>query len=329
MSVRSGRLPIRVCLLFTILLGGTALAASACGGGSADSKSVQVKLVTQVVSNPTETPEPGTSPTAIVPPELVLSTVEVYQSGAILVSVTGDISGGTATFLGRNFKLSQGKQSMFAFVGVDTEDPTGAQPLRVDVTLANGSKATLKDSITVLSTEWTLDALDFTEEQTETLLDPAVVSAEEAMLKTLYSGVTPEKLWDGIWEMPVNGAITARYGEQRAINGSAPSGHHSGTDIGADFGTPILATNAGRVVLARQLKVHGNMIVIDHGGGLFSGYAHLSAFNVTEGQRVEQGQQIGEVGSTGLSTGAHLHWEMASQGILLDALRFTDGSNGF
>ena len=306
-----------------------ALLSAACGNAGADSRGIQVTLVTRVVSNPTETPIPGVSPTPIVPPGLVLSAVEVYQAGAVLVSVTGDITGGAATFLGRNFKLAQGKQSMFAFVAIDTEDPTGPQPLRVDVTLANSSKANLQDTITVLPTEWTTEALDFTEEQTETLLDPTVVSEEAAMLKTLYSGVTPEKLWEGPWEMPVNGAITARYGEQRSINGSVPSGHHGGTDIGAELGTPVLATNSGRVVLARQLKVHGNMIVIDHGGGLFSGYAHLSAFNVTEGQLVEQGQQVGEVGSTGLSTGAHLHWEMASQGILLDALRFTDGTNGF
>ncbi len=329
MPASPGRYGKPLLALVALALGSVTIVSAACGSANADSKSIQVTLVTQVVPNPTATPVPGVSPTPIVPPELVLSTLEVYQAGAILVSVTGDITGGTANFLGRNFKLAKGKQSMFAFVAVDTEDPTGPQPLRVEVTLANSSKATLQDTITVLPTEWTVDALDFTEEQTETLLDPTVVSEEIAMLKTLYSGVTPEKLWDGLWEMPVNGAITARYGEQRSINGSVPSGHHGGTDIGAELGTPILATNSGRVVLARQLKVRGNMVIIDHGGGLFSGYAHLSAFNVTEGQRVEQGQQIGEVGSTGLSTGAHLHWEMASQGILLDALRFTDGTNGY
>jgi murein DD-endopeptidase MepM/ murein hydrolase activator NlpD len=71
------------------------------------------------------------------------------------------------------------------------------------------------------------------------------------------------------------------------------------------------------------------MVIIDHGGGLFSGYAHLSQINVTEGQMVTAGDIIGLVGTTGLSTGPHLHWEMASQGVWLDALRFTDGTNGF
>jgi murein DD-endopeptidase MepM/ murein hydrolase activator NlpD len=123
--------------------------------------------------------------------------------------------------------------------------------------------------------------------------------------------------------------VTARYGEQRSINGSVPSGHHGGTDFGAEEGTQVRSTNSGRVVLARELKVRGFMVVIDHGGGVYSGYSHLSAIHVAELQEVEAGQHIADVGTTGLSTGAHLHWEMASQGIFLDALRFIDGSNGY
>ena len=307
-----------------------ALSAVACGGASAGGDDqIKVTLVTPVSSSPTASVVVGASPTALVAPELVLSTVEVYQAGAVLVSVTGDITGGTASFLGRNFKLAKGAQSMFAFVAVDTGDPVGAAPLKVDVTLTNGSKATLQDTIHVLRTEWTVDSLEFSEEQTQVLLDPKVVADEFAMLRTIYSGVSPQKLWDGPWLLPVPGALTARYGEQRSINGSVPSGHHGGTDFGALEGTQVLATNSGRVVLARQLKVRGNMVVIDHGGGLFSGYAHLNAFHVAEGQRVEAGEHIADSGNTGLSTGAHVHWEMASQGILLDALRFTDGTNGY
>lgn len=303
--------------------------AAGCGGNSSASDGIEVKLVTPVNPDATPTLAPGETATPSIPPELVLSTVEVYQAGAVLVSVTGDITGGTANFLGRNFKLAKGAQSMFAFVAVDTEDPTGPQQLRVEVTLTAGSNAVLQDTLTVLPTEWTTDSLEFTDQQTTDLLDPKVTADELAMLKRLYAGVRPEKLWSGGWGMPVNGALTARYGEQRSINGSVPSGHHGGTDLGGEEGTPVLSTNAGRVVLARELKVRGNMVVIDHGGGLFSGYSHLSAFNVTEGQVVEAGQYIADVGNTGLSTGAHLHWEMASQGVLLDALRFTDGSNGF
>ena len=315
--------------LLPLFLALAVLCLAACGGSSEASNGIQVKLVTPPNPDATPTLAPGETQTPAVPPELVLSTLEVYQAGAALVSVTGDITGGTATFLGRTYKLAKGSQSMFAFVAVDTGDAPGPHPLKVEVTLTSGSKATLQDELTVLATEWTVDSLEFTDQQTTDLLDPKVTADELAMLKRLYSGVTPEKLWTGAWGLPVNGAITARYGEQRSINGSTPSGHHGGTDIGAEMGTPVLSTNSGRVIMARELKVRGNMVVIDHGGGLFSGYSHLSAIHVTEGQMVEAGEHIADVGNTGLSTGAHLHWEMASQGVLLDALRFTDGTNGF
>jgi len=306
-----------------------ALMLASCGGGNGAETGITVELVTPVSRTATPTVEPGASPTALAPPELVLSTLEVYQAGAVLVSVTGDISGGTASFLGRDFKLSQGAKSMYAFVGVAAEDPTGPHPLKVSVTLKNGSKATLQETIGVLPTDWTVDTLEFTDEQTTQLLDPRVTAEELELITAVYSKVSPEKLWDGAWHIPVTGGVTARYGEQRSINGGPPSGHHGGTDFGAEAGTPVIATNAGRVVLARELKVRGNMVIIDHGGGLYSGYGHLSKIHVQEGQAVAAGDHIADVGNTGLSTGAHLHWEMASQGVFLDALRFTDGTNGF
>jgi hypothetical protein len=278
-------------------------------------------LAAKGVPTPTGTPIP--------PPEMLVSTTDVYQAGAMLVSVVGEITGGTITFLERKSQLTQGKQSMYAFVGVGTDDPVGPHPMKVDFTLKNGSKGSLSTDVNVLKTQWTVDSLTFTEAQTEALLDPNVVDAENKQLEQVYATYTPEKLWDGPWRLPVQGAITARFGEQRSINGSDPSGHHSGTDIGATEGTPVLATNSGRVVMARQMALRGNMVIIDHGGGLLSGYGHMSAFAVAEGQTVQAGDIIGYVGNTGLSTGAHLHWEMAAGGIVVDALRFTDGTDGF
>ncbi len=300
-----------------------------CSSEGNSSGGVTVQLVTPAGPTATPTLIPGQTVAAIEPPELVLSTTEVYQAGAILVSVTGDIKGGQVTFLGRKLPLTPGAQSQYTFVPVEAEDPAGQHPLRVDVTLTTGSKGVLEDTITVLPTAWTVDFLEFTPEQVTELLDPTVIAEELALLKSIYVKVTPGKFWSGFWEVPVQGALTARYGEQRSINGSEPSGHHGGTDFGAAEGTPVTAPNAGKVVLARQLKVRGNMVIIDHGGGLYSGYAHLSEITVAEGQDVALGDQLGLVGNTGLSTGAHLHWEMAAHGVFLDALRFTDGSNGF
>lgn len=321
-------LPVR-WLAAPVLLAVLSFGFSACGSKDAGA-GVVVRIASPTPSAGTNVPgNPATATnTPLPPPELVLSTMEVYQAGAVLVSVTGPVTGGSVTFLKRAYPLTKGAQSMYTFVGVDTDDPTGPQPLHVDFTLTNGSRGALDETITVLKTEWTVESLDFTPEVSE-LLDPQIVNDEAALIHSVYSKVTPEKYWSGGWLLPVDGPITARYGEQRSINGGPVSGHHGGTDIGIDEGTPVKAANAGRVALARELKVHGNMVIIDHGGGLYSGYAHLSRIEVTEGQMVQQGDVIAESGNTGLSTGAHLHWEMAIDGILLDALRFTDGTNGF
>ncbi|MEO6398706.1 MAG: M23 family metallopeptidase [Tepidiformaceae bacterium] len=304
------------------------LTAAACGGDTASDGGAVVTLVTPAGTRP-GVASAVPSGTPIPAPELLLSAVQIYQAGSVLASVTGQVSSGTVTFLGRTLPLTRGTQSLYAFVPTDTEDAPGPHPIRIDFTQPNGTKGTLNDTVSVLKTQWTVDSLTFTESQTETLLDPKVVAAELATLKGVYAKVTVEKLWAGGWQLPLDGPITARFGEQRSINGSEPAGHHGGTDLGVSIGTPVHATNAGRVVLARQLQVRGNMVIIDHGGGLFSGYAHLSTLGVADGQAVEAGEVIGMSGNTGLSTGAHLHWEISSGGVLLDALRFTDGTNGF
>jgi len=260
----------------------------------------------------------------------MLSTINVYQAGAILASVVGDVTSGSINFIGRNYALTKGNHSMYAFIGVDAADPPGPEDVKVSFTTANGSKGTLDESVTVLQTKWDVDVDNLTfDPQTAKLLDPALVNAEEATLNAVYGKITPEKLWNGPWEMPVQGPITAHFGEQRSYQGGPPTGHHSGTDIGVDAGTPVHAANSGRVVLAQMLSERGNMVIIDHGGGLFSGYAHMSEFKVKVGDMVHTGDVIGLAGSTGLATGPHVHWEMSSDGVLLDALRFSDGSNGF
>ena len=87
--------------------------------------------------------------------------------------------------------------------------------------------------------------------------------------------------------------------------------------------------NAGTVVLAGRYLVRGNLVVIDHGGGVLSLYGHMNELAVVTGQPVSKNQVIGYVGSTGLSSGPHLHWELSVAGVLVDGLRWLDGSQGF
>lgn len=110
---------------------------------------------------------------------------------------------------------------------------------------------------------------------------------------------------------PVLGRISTEYGQTRYINGSPTSYHHSGLDIAAPAGTAVKAVNNGKVVLSMFLVLTGNTIIIDHGQGLFSIYYHLQERFVEQDYVVERGQKIGLVGTTGFSTGPHLHFAMS------------------
>ena len=97
---------------------------------------------------------------------------------------------------------------------------------------------------------------------------------------------------------------------------------HEGIDLGAAYGTPIAAAAAGTVIYAGWLGGYGNLDVIDHGGGLSTAYGHQSRISVSVGEQVAQGQIIGDVGSTGHSTGPHLHFEVRVNGQAVDPLGY-------
>ena len=122
----------------------------------------------------------------------------------------------------------------------------------------------------------------------------------------------PERLWEDGFVMPVEGRLTTEFAQIRYVNRELSSSRHSGIDLAAPSGTPVQAPNSGKVTLAAPgLLSTGNTIVIDHGMGLFTSYYHLNAMNVTAGQSVSKGDIIGTVGSTGFSTGAHLHYAVS------------------
>ncbi len=106
---------------------------------------------------------------------------------------------------------------------------------------------------------------------------------------------------------PLAGVKGRNFGRRRIFN-DKPRSPHSGTDLSAPEGTPVEAAAAGRVALAEDLYFSGNLVVLDHGGGVYTLYAHLSRIDVEVGQPVKAGEIVGLVGATGRVTGAHLHW---------------------
>lgn len=147
----------------------------------------------------------------------------------------------------------------------------------------------------------------------------ARIREEAALQERLWNNPTPTMLWSGAFVAPVPQPANSAFGSRSIFNG-VPRSPHSGADFASPAGTPIKAPNSGKVVLVRDLYFSGNSVVIDHGLGLLSVFAHLSAFEVTEGESVTTGQVIGRVGATGRVTGPHLHWTVRANTARVDPL---------
>ncbi|NOZ28823.1 MAG: LysM peptidoglycan-binding domain-containing protein [Chloroflexi bacterium] len=157
------------------------------------------------------------------------------------------------------------------------------------------------------------------------LLDPQKLRAEREKLAEVWADTVDRPLWEGpfVTPLPPRFVTSSPFGTRRSYNGGPVSSYHEGHDFAAPEGTPVVAPAAGRVVLAEPLAVRGNAVAIDHGLGVHTGYWHLSSIDVKPGQRVQVGDVIGRVGTTGLSTGAHLHWELRIGDVPVDPLTWT------
>lgn len=142
--------------------------------------------------------------------------------------------------------------------------------------------------------------------------------AEVAQVKAARAEISPWPFWRADFHWPATGRISTHFGSQR-VYGDVPASYHGGMDIAAPHGTPVTSPIPGVVRLAAgPFALEGNLIIIDHGRGLFSAMMHLSKINVKVGDIVAQGQKIGAIGSTGRSTGPHLHWGMTWNGVKVD-----------
>lgn len=144
------------------------------------------------------------------------------------------------------------------------------------------------------------------------------IKADQQAITKARARDTEDAMWSGPWVWPVIGRISGVYGSQRILNGQ-PRRPHYGVDVAMPTGTPIVAPAAAIVSVAHaDMYFTGGTIILDHGHGVGSLYAHLSALDVVEGQRVRQGERIGRIGATGRVTGAHLHWGMTWYAVNVD-----------
>ncbi|MFW6367697.1 MAG: M23 family metallopeptidase [Halothece sp.] len=142
--------------------------------------------------------------------------------------------------------------------------------------------------------------------------------------------VSPNKHWNGAFLRPSSGSVSTVFGVRRYYNGEfAENYYHKGVDYAAPTGSPIIAPADGEVVLVGRenegFRVHGNTVGIDHGQGILTIFLHLHEIKVKEGQQITAGEQIGTVGTTGISTGPHLHWGLYVNGKSVDPAPWRSG----
>ena len=145
------------------------------------------------------------------------------------------------------------------------------------------------------------------------------IQRESKRVREIFAALNPERIWHSSFQSPVPGAPTSGFGKRSILNGQ-PRSPHTGTDFDADEGTPVKSPNTGKVILVSPLYYSGNTVILDHGQGLYSYFAHLSRFAVVEGDRVSPGELVGYVGATGRVTGPHLHWTVRLNGTRIDPL---------
>jgi len=190
------------------------------------------------------------------------------------------------------------------------------ETLRIEAVAARAAARAEEDRERALLQEVRDRKADF---ELELSLLQAESSAIGEMLRSLQAGQKLAPRRKGTFKSPVNGPISSRFGPRvHPILGDVRV--HTGVDYAVGMGQPIRAAGAGVVVWVGPRGGYGNLVAIDHGGGLATLYAHQSRIDTTVGLRVKTGQVIGYVGSTGMATGPHLHFETREFGVPADPL---------
>ena len=219
--------------------------------------------------------------------------------------------------------LSDDSRQQFAFVPVSALQEPGQYPLIIGYTTAHGEQVTRTWPLEIVAGEYGYQEIQVSEEKALELTSE-VVQAERPRVVELWSQVTPELAWREHFALPIDRQFptTSPFGTRRTYSVADIGTFHAGQDFGAPEGVAVTAPAPGVVVLAEPLAVRGNAVILDHGRGVFTGYWHMSELKVAPGQPVNTGDVLGLVGNTGLSTGAHLHWELRIDGVAVDPMQF-------
>ncbi len=239
----------------------------------------------------------------------------VPQGETRLLRVVGDdIESVTANWLNEVITFWPAEDNNFyGLLATAMEAPTGSTTLSVVVTYADGTQSTLATSLDIVNGAFITQNVNIPANRGY-LLDASVERSELARLESAVSQTTLERLWDSDgFHLPIMNAF-------RVFNGTL-STRHTGTDIRTTLGVSVNAMGGGRVAYTGLLPIRGNYVLIDHGYGVFSGYAHCTEVLVEYGDPVERGQTVCISGDTGRTQGPHFHWETTVNGVCVSPIQ--------
>lgn len=250
--------------------------------------------------------------------------VPVSQGQSVAIYVEAILTGRPfGRFADQTLQFAAFEDGYLALIGLDAF----TEPGRYELLLEGAGEQPWRpftQQVLVQSGGYGIQYIDIPEELAP-LLAPEIRAGEDAFLEGLYTQFTDTAYWDGSFTIPITGTIvSAPYGDSRSYNQGPEEIFHTGIDFVGPIGTPIYAPAAGKVVYSDTLQLRGNTLILDHGLGLMSGYYHLSAIHVEIGDIVEVGQHIADGGSTGLSSGPHLHWDVRIMNSAVDGLQWIE-----
>ena len=215
-----------------------------------------------------------------------------------------------------------------ALIGIDLDVPAGDTVVQAAGRLRDGTPAEGRVVLTIEPREFPTRTLRVAPRfVTPPPSANARIARERVALGRVFASVTSAPAWEDPFIVPIPGALVSGFGV-RSIFNNEPRAPHGGADFASPTGTPVAAPNAGRVVLVDDLYFTGQTVVVDHGAGLQSLFAHLSSTDVHVGDAVAKGATLGAVGATGRATGPHLHWTVRLNGARVDPLSLVYATGG-
>jgi murein DD-endopeptidase MepM/ murein hydrolase activator NlpD len=252
-----------------------------------------------------------------------VAPLPVIQGNTIVVTVlTSRPVSLNGTFLDWTLPFVQEGNAYYGLIGIHAMQKVGLFPLTITATDSAGKRTTMTTSVQVGAGKFASEIISLPSDK-QALLAPELVTPERDKLSKVFNVFTPSRAWNGLFTPPGTGKLSSVFGTRRAYTGGVFASYHEGLDFMGTTGMPVYAPADGVVALAEKLTVRGNAVIIDHGWGIYSGLYHMSEINVTVGQHVKQGQVVGKIGSTGLSTGSHLHWDLRVRGLNVDPMQWT------